>query len=81
MSDGSKLDLLLQEVAVIKNKISDMNKDVHQLNKYTFIGNGQPSLLSRINMLEQNAEAAKFYRRTTIGAFIIAAIGIIANLI
>lgn len=75
--DSDKLDELLINVAVIKDTVEDIKGDVGNLQKVIYVGNGKPSLLTRIELVEVHLDELKWYKRAAVVGIFTGVISII----
>lgn len=70
MSQNDKLDKILQDIATMKADIRTIKEDTTSLDTFIFKGNGKPSLMSRVEVIESQTKDAVWYKRLTIGAML-----------
>ena len=68
-NDSDKLDELILSSAIIKEQLAELKTEVNLLNKHVFIGNGKPSILSRVEVTESLLDEITWFRRAAIAGF------------
>lgn len=75
-SDSEKLDQLLQDGAVIKGAVADIKDDINSLQKVIYVGNGKPSLIARVEVVEVHLEDLKWWKRAAIAGVFTGLLGL-----
>lgn len=81
MSQSEKLDLILREVSTIKADMRSLKEDMAQLDKHVFRGNGTPSLMTRVSVVEVKQKDLVWYKRLIVGAAITGLSGLVFSII
>ena len=64
--DSDKLDKLILDGAIIKEQLHGVREDINRLNKNIYIGNGTPSLMTRVTVNEDAVNDLKWWKRMAI---------------
>ena len=80
-SDSDKLDMLLQDGAVIKKQLENLEGDVDTINTKLFLGNGKASVISRLEIVELHVSKSNFLSNLLIGSLFTGVIGLVLVLI
>lgn len=78
---NEKLDKLLADNAAIKTQLKEVHADVQRLNRTLYIGNGKPSVISRLELAESQLDSIKWFRRLAVGGMCSGLIGVIVLII
>lgn len=77
MTTDDKLNQLLQDVATVKADVATVKAGVEHLDATLYRGNGKPSLLARVEVIESGVKDLTWLKRTVIGAFLTGLAGLI----
>lgn len=80
-STTDKIDLLLQEMSVIKSKLIKIEAEISSMETHLFRGNGRASLCSRVEVNENNLAELKWFKHLAITSFFTGAASIILILV